>query len=242
MKDMESRRVRQLRIIPLVMLIAAIIAIMSMSGCGEDKQPVTYGLDSSDSSGGGQTGGVGGTITEPTGSGFTNNHAVEAGFGMGTDTLDGIKSRFGEPSSAEQQDYTASSVITAKYPFGLMELEGTPDSVPVLTYVNVTGDGAAAPCGIKLGDDMSSVADIMYKGSAKLINETAEQQLILYGAEGDSSWGKYTMLTIEFTGSETPEVYSLDYVAPAYEPGKRTRLTFFFDTEMKCCRYTLRYE
>lgn len=218
-------------------LAAAFALIIICTACGKDSSGA--GIQSY----GGNNGNSGNeqTLTEEYGNGFSQNHAVEAGFGMGMDTLEDIIGRYGQPNVLETNEYTSVTVAYAEYDFGSFELEGAPGATPVLTYVQISSQ-IAAPCGIDFGADIESAAEKIFTGSGSGLSTAAEQQKYFYGSDSaGAEYGRYTMLTIEFISSSTNDTYSLEYRADSYDEGKMTLYTLYFNAEHNMTWYTLRY-
>jgi len=156
-------------------VITAVIMLFCITACGKDEGGGSY-------YGPGQNGGAGGsdqTFSEPSGMGFSQNHAVEAGFGIGMDTLEDIIGRYGQPIEQTTDEYTSVTISSAVYDFGRFEFEGAPGTVPVLTYVQIYS-GKAAPCGIEFGANMEDAANKIFTGSGTGLCSAPEQQLCGY--------------------------------------------------------------
>ncbi|MBQ9994687.1 MAG: hypothetical protein IJP17_08255 [Clostridia bacterium] len=220
--------------IKAVVLLLAAAMMLCICSCGkEDTNEFT-------SSGApGQTQGDG-VVTEQTGAGFSHSHAVAAGFGLGSDKLSDISSRFGAPASSTTDEYTSLTLISASYPFGVFEFESTDGSEPVLTFAEITSD-IIGPCGVTIGMDMKDAAELIYTGGGDIVASSQEQKVYFYGGDGSLPFGSFAVLTIEFTSSETDDFYALEYCAQAYDESKVTKFEMFFDEAGKLLRYTLRY-
>ena len=180
-------------------------------------------------------------VTEETGAGFSHSHAVEAGFGMGSDTPDDITARFGAANYQSYDEYTSVTVASLEYDFGYFEFEGAPGSAPVLTYLRINST-INPPCGCSFSQNIEQAANTIYSGSGEGLISAAESQIYFYGdASANSEYGRYTMLTIEFISSTTNDTYALEYRANAYEAGKMTSLCIYFDPDYAMTGYELRY-
>ncbi len=177
---------------------------------------------------------------EPLGQGFTLNHAVAAGFGLGSDTLEDAKLRFGEPTAVDTQEYTALTIVTADYPFGQLIFNGTKGGTPVLTSVSISSQHEA-PMGIAIGDSIDSAVETVYTGSAAMLGGNYEQSLSFYGDSLGAPSGTFTWLTAEFTTTATTARYSAEYVAEGFEEGMIAKLTLYFNTDGQLVNYTLLY-
>lgn len=216
-------------------LIIAVVMLLSLAACGKDDGSNEFNSVPSGNVIGSQT------FTEPTGTGFSLNHAVEAGFGMGIDTLEDIIGRYGQPLEQTTNEYTALTVSSAVYDFGLFEFEGANGAAPVLTYVQINSQ-KAAPCGIGFGMNLESAANCVLSGSGDGLMTTPEQQIYLYGSDAPGEeYGRYTMLTIEFISSSTNDTYSLEYRADSYDEGHMVQYTVYFNAEYNMTWYSLRY-
>lgn len=229
------------RIISALLAAALTFSLLmfTAAGCGKDKENGASPVGTADGSGSQQTVPAD-DQSEPVGKGFTANHAAASGFGMGSDTLADITTRFGQPDSSDRQDYSSLTLITANYPFGVMEFESDGTFEPVLTYVEI-GGLRDAPCSLTLGSDIAECADTIYTGSSALFEGLPSDRIMLYGSEGSAPNGIYTFLTMEFVSSTSDDTYSLDYLADSYEDGKNINYTLYFDEQGKFIRYTLRY-
>ncbi len=176
----------------------------------------------------------------PDGGGLTAEHITSAGFGMGADTLDSFSQKFGKPVSTDSKEYSAETVTTANYDFGVAEFDGPNDGQQVLTYVAVSGE-LAGPCLLMRGDDLYLTADAIYTDSSKKIRGMGDEtSVFLYGdAEAEAS-GKFMMLESEYVTSEMAEESCLVYVVPV--SGGRVRYTVYADSQNKVTRYELAFE
>lgn len=216
-------------------LAAAFALIILCTACGKDSGSGSGVQNYGSNNGNAQT------LTEEYGNGFSQNHAVEAGFGMGMDTLEDITGRYGQPDLLETNEYTSVTVAYAEYDFGSFEFEGAPGTTPVLTYVQINSQ-ITAPCGIDFGADIESAAEKIFTGSGNGLTTAAEQQKYFYGSDSaGTEYGRYTMLTIEFISSSTNDTYSLEYRADSYDEGRMTLYTLYFNAEHNMTWYTLRY-
>ena len=214
---------------------AAMAALMMLScaACGKDKTNEFVEAQGS------QNAFVQQDTAPETQTGFSAADAAKAGFGMGSDTLDSIISRFGQPESSDVQDYTSVSIANASYPFGIFEFEGTPGSVPVLTYVQIFGN-VMPPCGMDFSMNIEQAANAVLPGSGDGLMTEPEPQKYLYGSDAEGqAYGRYDMLTAEYVTSETNDAYTLEYRAPA--AGGYVTLTVFFDADYMMTNYTLRF-
>ncbi|MBE6754151.1 MAG: hypothetical protein E7559_07375 [Ruminococcaceae bacterium] len=222
------------RFTKIAALLMILCLLLALCGCGKDN---------SQQAGFQQNGGQGGTqsapVSEPLGNGFTYNHAAEAGFGMGADTLADIESRFGAPAESTTDEYSSLKLITATYDWGVFEFESDGTTEPVLTYAEIT-DSAAAPCGLAFGTQIADCAERVYTGSGSLVGGET-QQVLLYGQVGAVPSGFYSYLTAEYTSTSTDDTYSLEYFADAYESGRIVDYTLYFNGEGQLIRYCLRY-
>ena len=210
----------------------AVAMLLCLVGCGKD--------DGNQFSGSAAGGSGNQTTSEPIGQGFTANHAAEAGFGMGTDTLADITTRFGQPLSVDTNEYSSLTLVTAFYDCGVFEFEGTDGATPVLTYAEISSS-FAGPHSLSFGSSIEQCADTVYAGSSSLFAGYPQQRIQLYGSEGVLPNGNYTFLTIEYTSSSTADTYALNYYAESYEPGRSITYTLYFDGAGKLIRYSLRY-
>ncbi len=177
---------------------------------------------------------------EPVGQGFTMNHAIAAGFGLGSDTLEDAKLRFGEPTAVDTQEYTALTIITADYPFGQLIFNGTNGGTPVLTSVSINSQHKA-PMGIAIGDSIDSAVETVYTGSAAMLGGNYEQNLSFYGSNLGAPSGTFTWLTAEFTTTASTARYSAEYVTEGFDEGMIAKLTLYFNTDGQLVNYTLLY-
>ena len=215
--------------------VTAALMLCSAAACG-----------GSDSTAGGNafndpSAGASATVQEPTGQGFTINHATESGFGLGSDTLDDIRVRYGEPDAVDTQEYTALTIVTATYPFGEFVFNGTNGGTPVLTSVDMRSQ-YAAPFGIAFGDSADSAVEKIYTGSAALLNGNYEQNVAFYGDGFTAPSGKFTWLTAEFVTTTSTARYSAEYIASGYGDGMNAKLTLYFNTDGQMVYYTLLYK
>lgn len=213
---------------PLCCLLTAIM-LCSFAACGGDEPAGNEFNDPASS-----------TVTEPVGTGFTLNHAVEAGFGLGSDTLDDIRIRYGEPSDVKTEEYTALTIITATYPFGEFVFNGTNGGTPVLTSVDMRSQ-YAAPCGIGFGDTADSAVEKIYAGSAAMLGGNYEQNLVFYGDGYSAPSGKFEWLTAEFVTTSSTARYAGEYVSSGFGDGMNAKLTLYFNTDGQMVYYTLLY-
>lgn len=181
------------------------------------------------------------TVQEPVGQGFTINHSIEAGFGLGSDTLDDIRVRYGEPDTVDTQEYTALTIITATYSFGEFVFNGTNGGTPVLTSVDMKSH-YAAPFGIVFGESADSAVEKIYTGSAAMLNGNYEQNVAFYGDGFTAPSGKFTWLTAEFVTTTSTARYSAEYIASGYGDGMNAKLTLYFNTDGQLVNYTLSYK
>lgn len=212
---------------------AAALMLCCAAGCGSD-EPVINDFNS-------------GYYTEQSTveqesavTGFTLNHAIDAGYGMGTDTLDVIRGRFGEPTDVSTQEYTKLTIVTAAYPFGEFVFNGTDGGTPVLTTVTINQQ-YAAPFGIAVGADMQTALDAVCAGSFAQLGGSFEKNLTFYGDGYSAPSGSYTWLTAEFTSTTSTAKYSAAYIADGYEPGSTVKFTMYFNGEGQLVYYTLGY-
>jgi len=212
--------------------MAAIMLASSVAcGSGKDSNPTDTPVNSS----------VQQTVPqEPAGQGFTLNHAIAAGFGLGSDTLDDAKLRFGEPTAVDTQEYTALTIVTADYPFGQLIFNGTKGSTPVLTSVSINSQHEA-PMGIAIGDSIDSAVETVYTGSAAMLGGNYEQSLSFYGSNLGAPSGTFTWLTAEFTTTASTARYSAEYVTEGFEEGMIAKFTLYFNTDGQLVNYTLLY-
>lgn len=213
-------------------LLAAFM-LLTAAACGSDKDDSSADPSFGDSTT--QT-----TPQEPTGQGFTLNHAIAAGFGLGSDTLEDAKLRFGEPTSVDTQEYTALTIVTADYPFGQLIFNGTKGGTPVLTSVSISSQHEA-PMGIAIGDSIDSAVETVYTGSAAMLGGNYEQNLSFYGSSLGAPSGTFTWLTAEFTTTASTARYSAEYVTEGFEEGMIAKLTLYFNTDGQLVNYTLLY-
>ena len=214
----------------LCCLLAA-ITLCCASGCGKEEAPVVNEFSSEPAV----------AVTEPTGTGFTLNHAVEAGFGLGSDTLDDIRVRYGEPTEVDTQEYTALTIITATYPFGEFIFNGTNGGAPVLTSVDMKSQ-YAAPYGINFGDTVESAVEKIYAGSAAMLGGSYEHDVTFYGDGFTAPSGKFVWLTAEFVTTTSTARYAAEYVASGFGDGMNAKLVLYFNTDGQLVNYTLLYK
>lgn len=216
-------------------LCCALAALMlcSTSACGSDKEKQDAA---------GSTPAVTEPVVtqEPTGAGFSLNHAAAAGFGLGSDTLDDARLRFGEPTSVDTQEFTALTIVTAEYPFGHLIFNSTNGGTPVLTEVSVSSQ-YDAPMGIAFGDSVESAVDTIYSGSAAMLGGNYEQDVTFYGDGFVAPSGKFVWLTAEFVTTSTTARYAAEYIAPGYADGANAKMTLYFNTDGQLVNYTLLY-
>ena len=213
----------------------AVLMLCSAAACGSDDSE-QGGNAFNDSSVGASA-----TVQEPTGQGFTLNHAVEAGFGLGSDTLDDIRVRYGEPAEVETQEYTALTIVTATYSFGEFVFNGTNGGTPVLTSVDMRSEHAA-PFGIAFGELADTAVEKIYTGSAAMLGGNYEQNVAFYGDGFTAPSGKFTWLTAEFVTTTSTARYSAEYIASGYGDGMNAKLTLYFNTDGQLVNYTLSYK
>jgi len=211
----------------------AALLLCGTSACGSDKeQPEDSGSKPAFSEP---------VVTqEPTGAGFSLNHAVAAGFGLGSDTLEDARLRFGEPTSVNTQEFTALTIVTAEYPFGHLIFNGTNGGTPVLTEVSVSAQHNA-PMGIAFGDSVDSAVETIYAGSAAMLGGNYEQDVTFYGDGFVAPSGKFVWLTAEFVTTSTTARYAAEYFAPGYAEGASAKMTLYFNTDGQLVNYTLLY-
>ncbi len=216
-------------------LLAAIAVLLCCAACGEDEGTNEFNQSMNTGTGADQT------VNERNGTGFTHNHAVEAGFGIGMDTLEDIIGRYGQPLEQRTDEYTSVTISNAVYDFGMFEFEGAPGTKPVLTYVKIYS-GIPAPCGISFTAGLEEAANTIFAGSGTgLMSESAPQKYF-YGSDSQGEeYGRYTMLTIEFITSETNDTYALEYRADSYDEGHMTIYTLYFNSEYNMTWYSIRY-
>jgi len=212
----------------------AALMVLSAAACGSDKDtqpdsPAANGFTEQQPA-----------PQEPTGQGFTLNHAIAAGYGLGSDTLDDIKVRFGEPVSVDTQEYTALTIVTADYPFGQFIFNGEKGGTPVLTSVSISAQ-YEAPMGIAIGDGIDSSVETIYAGSAAKLGGNYEQSLSFYGDGLGAPSGTFTWLTAEFTTTASTARYSAEYVTEGFEEGMIAKLILYFNTDGQLVNYTLLY-
>lgn len=214
-------------------VICAAVILLSLAACGKD--------NTNEFNSGYQPNVQDQPVEEPTGIGFDQNHAVEAGFGMGADTVDDIIGRYGQPEDQSINEYTSVTVASLVYPFGIFEFEGAPGTTPVLTYVQIDGK-YTAPCGVAFGDNIEAAANKVYAGSGDGLMTTMETEKYFYGSDtAGEEYGLYKMLTIEFIGTNTQDAYALEYRTKGYEADRYTTLTVYFNGEYNMTWYSLRY-
>lgn len=219
-------------------LICCLLGALFMTGCGKDAEP---------SAG---TGGPGTADTVidstsallPDGTGIRQEHIVLAGFGMGTDTSQSVSAKFGAPESTDTKEYSAETVVTDKYSFGVFEFDGPTEGPQVLTYVGINGE-LSGPCMVVPGDDLYLTADAIYTDSSKKIRENRETEntIYLYGDENSETNGQFMLLESEFVTSDMPEESCLSYTVP-FSNGGRVRYVIYFDSADKATRYDIFYE
>ncbi len=211
---------------------AVVLMLCSAAACGQGKE------QTNDFSGSSSTAAT--VPQEPTGVGFSLNHAVAAGFGLGTDTLDDIRFRFGEPTSVDTQEFTALTIITAEYPFGQLIFNGGKDSKPVLTEVSVSSV-YDAPTGIPFGTAADVAVETVYAGSAAMLGGNYEQDVTFYGDGFVAPSGRFVWLTAEFVTTSTTARYAAEYIAHGYADGANAKMTLYFNTDGQLVNYTLLY-
>lgn len=217
----------------IIAIACAAVMLLSLAACGKEK--------TNEFNSGFQPVGQDQTFEEPTGTGFDQNHAVEAGFGMGADTVDDIIGRYGQPEEQSINEYTMVTVASLSYPFGIFEFEGAPGTTPVLTYVQINAQ-YAAPCGVLFGDNIEAAANKILTGSGSGLMTAAETEKYFYGSDAAGvEYGLYKMLTIEFIGTNTKDAYALEYRTKGYEADRYTTLTLYFNGEYNMTWYSLRY-
>lgn len=216
----------------IISCLLASLLLLSAAACGSDKENTP----------GDPAGNAPAQVVtqEPTGQGFTLNHAVAAGFGLGSDTLEDAKLRFGEPTSVDTQEYTALTIVTADYPFGQLIFNGTKGGTPVLTSVSISAQHKA-PMDIAIGDSIDSAVETIYTGSAAQLGGNYEQNVTFYGNGLGAPSGTFTWLTAEFTTTATTARYSAEYVTEGFEEGMIAKLTLYFNTDGQLVNYTLLY-
>ncbi len=210
--------------------VLSLLCLCGLSACGKEEEPSGGEFSSSPSV----------TVAEPTGTGFTVNHAVEAGFGLGSDTLDDIRVRYGEPLEVKTEEYTALTIITATYSFGEFVFNGTNGGTPLLTSVDIRSQ-LAAPFGINFGDKAENALEKIYTGSAAMLSGNYEQNLTFYGDGYTAPTGKFEWLTAEFVTTASTARYAAEYVAAGYGDGMNAKLTIYFNTDGQMVYYTLLY-
>ena len=216
---------------------AAVLMLCSAAACGSGKQPANEFNSSTGTT-------TAASSQEPTGVGFSLNHAVAEGFGLGTDTLDDIRIRFGEPSSVDTQEFTALTIVTAEYPFGHLIFNGANGGKPVLTEVSVSpveGTVYYAPTGIPFGTTADVAVDTIYAGSAAMLGGNYEQDVTFYGDGFTAPSGRFIWLTAEFVTTSTTARYAAEYIAPGYAAGANAKMTLYFNTDGRLINYTLLY-
>ncbi|MBE6758491.1 MAG: hypothetical protein E7554_00180 [Ruminococcaceae bacterium] len=216
--------------------LAAVLMLCSAAACGSEPE------QSNDFAGTSTT--TTAAVQEPTGTGFSLNHAVAEGFGLGTDTLDDIRIRFGEPTSVDTQEFTALTIVTAEYPFGHLIFNGGKDSKPVLTEVSVSpveGTVFYAPTGIPFGTTADVAVETIYTGSAAMLGGNYEQDVTFYGDGFTAPSGRFVWLTAEFVTTSTTARYAAEYIAPGYADGASAKMTLYFNTDGQLINYTLLY-
>jgi len=209
----------------------AAVVLCTAAACGKD-EPVGNEFNSNP---------VQVTVEEPVGTGFTLNHAVEAGFGLGSDTIDDIRIRYGEPTEVDTQEYTALTIITATYPFGEFIFNGTNGGAPVLTSVDMKSQ-YAAPYGINFGDTVESAVEKIYAGSAAMLGGSYEHDVTFYGDGFTAPSGKFVWLTAEFVTTTSTARYAAEYVASGFGDGMNAKLVLYFNTDGQLVNYTLLYK
>ena len=214
-------------------VLLAVLMLLACTACGKEK------TNEFTEPQGSQNAFVQQNTADDSGTGFSAADAANAGFNMGSDTLESIIASFGQPDSSDVQDYTSVSVANASYPFGIFEFEGASGSAPVLTYVQIFGS-VNPPCGMNLSMNIEQAANAVLPGSGDGLMTEPEPQKYLYGsgAEGEA-YGRYDMLTAEYVTSETNDAYTLEYRAPA--SGGSVTLTLYFDGDYMMTNYTLRF-
>ena len=214
--------------------VMAALMLCSASACGKDsgEQP---GNDFS-----GNSTVATAPVQEPTGAGFSLNHAAAEGFGLGMDTLDDIRLRFGEPTSVDEQKFTALTIVTAEYPFGQMIFNGTNGGTPVLTEVSINSR-YDAPMGIAFGTDASTAVETVYTGSAAKLGGNYEQNVTFYGDGATAPSGRFVWLTAEFITTSSTARYAAEYVAAGHTEGASGKMTLYFNEDGQLVNYTLSY-
>lgn len=211
---------------------AAALLLCCSAACSSGKEPANEFN--------GSTATTAAVSQEPTGVGFSLNHAVAAGFGLGSDTLDDIRLRFGEPTSVDTQEFTALTIVTAEYPFGQLIFNGAKGSSPVLTEVSVSSQ-YDAPAGIAFGTAADAAVETIYAGSAAMLGGNYEQDVTFYGDGFTAPSGRFVWLTAEFVTTSTTARYAAEYIAPGYADGANAKMTLYFNTDGQLVNYTLLY-
>jgi len=217
-------------------ICCALTALMlcSLAACGNSSVPAGNDFSSNNP-------GVSTEVQEPTGVGFTLNHAAEAGFGLGSDTVDDIRVRYGDPTDIKTQEFTALTIITATYPFGEFVFNGSNGGTPVLTSVDMRSDHSA-PFGIAFGESVDSAVEKIYSGSAAMLGGNYEQNILFYGDGFTAPSGEFIWLTAEFVTTTSTARYAAEYIASGYGDGMNAKLTLYFNTEGQLVNYTLLYK
>ena len=209
----------------------ALLMLCGTAGCGSKDKPEASGSSTTTTAA---------VLQEPTGAGFTINHAAAEGFGLGIDTLDDIRIRFGEPASVDTQEFTALTIVTAEYPFGYLVFNGANGGKPVLTEVSVSST-YYAPTGIAFGTGIEAALDRVYTGSSALLGGSYEHDVVLYGDGVNAPAGRFVWLTAEFVTTSSTARYAAEYVAPGYSDGATAKMTLYFNTDGQLINYTLSY-
>lgn len=219
---------------PIKRLLCCLLAALMLCGtaaCGSEKeQQGDPGTASTTTA----------ALQEPTGAGFTVNHAAAEGFGLGIDTLDDIRIRFGDPVSVDTQEFTALTIVTAEYPFGQLIFNGTNGGKPVLTEVSISSV-YNAPTGIAFGTDIETAVDTVYTGSSALLGGSYEHDVVFYGDGFTAPSGRFVWLTAEFVTTSSTARYAAEYVAAGYSDGATAKMTLYFNTDGQLINYTLSY-